>query len=153
LSLLRFFNENDSVFDEANNPRSSVYDGRMVDSSRIHVYTWDARPYPAFPDYTSIWADGPNWVTGHWVTGRIPTIPSIQEVFTMPLSAAVAPSNPYLIDPATGKINAQWREFFEAIGYYRGDAITNVSSEPTAEELATAINAIITLLRNQGRIG
>jgi hypothetical protein len=31
------------------NPLSSVYGGRMVDLDRMHVYAWDARPYPPPP--------------------------------------------------------------------------------------------------------
>ncbi|NTF31268.1 baseplate multidomain protein megatron [Rhizobium skierniewicense] len=43
----------------------------MVDPARIFVWTWDARPYPAFPQDTSIWNDGSNWRTGHWLNGRL----------------------------------------------------------------------------------
>lgn len=152
-SLLRFFDADDTAFAEANNPASGVYDGRMVDLSHIYIYTWDARPYSAFPDYSAVWGDAVNWTTGHWLTGRIPEIPQTQETFLTPLSSAVAPANPYLIDPATGKLNEQWRDFFNAIGYYRGDTITSVPSDPTNEELSTAVNAVIALLQNQGRIG
>lgn len=35
------------------------------------LWTWDARPYPHWPDLTSVWADGENWVTGHWVQGKL----------------------------------------------------------------------------------
>lgn len=35
------------------------------------LWTWDARPYPYWPDLRSIWADGANWVTGHWVQGKL----------------------------------------------------------------------------------
>ena len=53
------------------NPPSSLYMGRMVDPSGIHLWTWDARPYPVFPAATEVWSDGPNWDTGHWLTGRL----------------------------------------------------------------------------------
>jgi hypothetical protein len=55
----------------ANNPVSSVYGGRMLEPSAIHLWTWDARPYPLFPAATDAWSDGPNWETGHWLTGRL----------------------------------------------------------------------------------
>src|SRR5690606_3525994 len=29
------------------------------------------RPYPAFPNKLSIWSDGANWATGHWLNGRL----------------------------------------------------------------------------------
>jgi hypothetical protein len=35
------------------------------------LWTWDARPFPQWPDYTDIWSDGGNWVTGHWVQGKL----------------------------------------------------------------------------------
>lgn len=43
----------------------------MVDPERIYCWTWDARPYPAFPAEDTVWADGPNHNTGHWLTGRL----------------------------------------------------------------------------------
>jgi hypothetical protein len=58
-------------FAEADNPVSPVYGGRMVDPASIFVWCWDARPYPAFSDLTSAWADAGNWRLGHWITGRI----------------------------------------------------------------------------------
>jgi len=54
-----------------NNPVSPVYGGRMLEPSAIHLWTWDARPYPFFPAATDAWSDGPNWETGHWLTGRL----------------------------------------------------------------------------------
>ena len=56
------------------NPNSTVYGGPMVDPARMAVYTWDARPYPAFPYTTSVWSDGSNWQRGHWITGRISAV-------------------------------------------------------------------------------
>jgi hypothetical protein len=53
----------------ANNPASDVYAGRML--ARTTLWTWDARPYPAFPLRTDVWSDGPNHLTGHWLTGRL----------------------------------------------------------------------------------
>ncbi len=43
----------------------------MVDPHHIFVWTWDARPSPAFPDDLSVWSDGSNWRAGHWLNGRI----------------------------------------------------------------------------------
>jgi hypothetical protein len=37
---------------------------------RIYLWTWDARPFPAFPMDVASWSDGPNYATGHWLTGR-----------------------------------------------------------------------------------
>jgi hypothetical protein len=46
----------------------------MVQTDRIHLWTWDARPFPAFPLSARIWSDGPNWRTGHWLNGRLGTV-------------------------------------------------------------------------------
>lgn len=43
----------------------------MVDPGRIFLWTWDARPYPAFPQKTGLWSDGSNWQRGHWLSGRL----------------------------------------------------------------------------------
>lgn len=53
------------------NPTSTVYGAPMLDLEHVHVYAWDARPYPAFPDDTDAWGDGANWRLGHWINGRI----------------------------------------------------------------------------------
>lgn len=53
------------------NPLSPVYGGRMVDTSNIYLWAFDARPYPAFPLYSDVWADGGNWYLGHWLNGRL----------------------------------------------------------------------------------
>ncbi|HEY9012003.1 MAG TPA: glycoside hydrolase/phage tail family protein, partial [Devosia sp.] len=37
---------------------------------RTYLWTWDARPFPAFPEQVEAWSDGPNHATGHWLTGR-----------------------------------------------------------------------------------
>ncbi|MBI4922472.1 MAG: glycoside hydrolase/phage tail family protein [Devosia nanyangense] len=55
--------------DNANNPASSEYSGRMLE--RMYLWTWDARPYPAFPAELEVWSDGANHATGHWLTGRL----------------------------------------------------------------------------------
>jgi hypothetical protein len=57
--------------DAANNPISAVYGGRMVHVPECAAWTWDARPYPFFPELTDVWTDGPNWRLGHWLTGRL----------------------------------------------------------------------------------
>jgi len=56
---------------DARNPVSPVYGGRMIELSAIHLWSWDARPYPVFPAADEVWSDAPNWQTGHWLTGRL----------------------------------------------------------------------------------
>lgn len=59
----------------AANPLSPVTGEPMVDPARIFLWTWDARPFPAFPTATDIWGDGENWLRGHWLNGRLGTAP------------------------------------------------------------------------------
>jgi len=61
-------------FAGAHNPVSAIYGGRMVDPDRLYLWTWDARPFPAFPNLQNVWADGANYITGHWLTGRLGTM-------------------------------------------------------------------------------
>jgi hypothetical protein len=53
------------------NPTAPSFGLRMVDPANVFVWTWDARPFPAFPDLVSVWADGTNYETGHWINGRL----------------------------------------------------------------------------------
>lgn len=43
----------------------------IVDPANMFVWTWDARPYPAFPSDSEVWGDADNWELGHWITGRL----------------------------------------------------------------------------------
>ena len=38
--------------------------------ARAHVWAWDARPWPDFPDRIETWVDGANYSCGHWLNGR-----------------------------------------------------------------------------------
>ncbi|MFD1746535.1 glycoside hydrolase/phage tail family protein [Rhizobium helianthi] len=51
--------------------KSGAAPAGMVDPERLFLWAWDARPYPAFPQQSSVWSDGENWRTGHWLTGRL----------------------------------------------------------------------------------
>lgn len=55
---------------QVNNPSAPILGGRMVDMSRAHVWAWDARPFPVFPNLSSAWSDGDNYARGHWLNGR-----------------------------------------------------------------------------------
>ncbi|ADM09681.1 gene transfer agent (GTA) orfg15, like protein [Parvularcula bermudensis HTCC2503] len=61
--------------DPQNNPISAHYGGAMIPREGIFAYSWDARPFPAFPLRRDLWADGENWTTGHWLTGRAGKVP------------------------------------------------------------------------------
>jgi hypothetical protein len=74
-AVLGYFDPDDPDYVAGSNPAASNYDGRMLRSDRIHLWTWDARPYPAFPAFLDVWGDGENWETGHWLTGRLGAAP------------------------------------------------------------------------------
>jgi len=151
-SMLRFFNESDPEFAEDRNPNSPLYSGSMADLTRVMIYTWDARPYPYFPLYDSIWSDGPNWIFGHWIAGKLSTYALPQELNSMATATTYSPLSPYIIDPATGKLDKQYRDFFQGIEYIQGDAIPSVTLDPTPAEAANAINALLAVLRSQNRL-
>ena len=65
------------------NPVSTVNSQRMVNLDHIHVYCWDARPYPSFPYEITYWADGANWALGHWLNGRLGSVPLDETVTRM----------------------------------------------------------------------
>ena len=62
-------------FEPAMNPSATAYAGRMVDPARTSPWCWDARPFPAFPDFDTVWADGANYACGHWLNGRLEGAP------------------------------------------------------------------------------
>jgi hypothetical protein len=62
-------------FESGCNPPAVSYAGRMVDPSRVYLWAWDARPFPAFPLHGERWADADNHETGHWLNGRIEGAP------------------------------------------------------------------------------
>jgi hypothetical protein len=76
--------------DAANNPVSSVYHGPMLDTDRIAVWCWDARPYPFFPSRADVWGDADNYATGHWLNGRLGDVQLAELVTALCAEAGVA---------------------------------------------------------------
>src|SRR5262249_39074852 len=60
--------------DAANNPASGIYSGRMVDTTNLYLWTWDARPFPFFPSRSDAWGDTDNYRLGHWLNGRLGSV-------------------------------------------------------------------------------
>ncbi len=69
--------------DPANNPVSTLYHGPMLDTDRLAVWCWDARPYPFFPSREDVWGDAENYTTGHWLNGRLGDVPLSNLVATL----------------------------------------------------------------------
>ncbi len=65
--------------DPENNPVSGVTGERML--AETFLWAWDARPYPAFPARSEVWADGASWRLGHWLNGRA-GLSSLAEIVT-----------------------------------------------------------------------
>lgn len=70
-AALSYWDDRHPDWPMGDNPVSPVYGGRMLDSANLHLWTWDARPFPAFPIYGDVWSDGDNWQVGHWLNGRL----------------------------------------------------------------------------------
>jgi hypothetical protein len=72
---------------------------------RKFIWTWDARPFPFFPDLTGVWSDGRNWKTGHWVQGKL-GLSSLGQIVADLLKKVGYDSNMYdtsrLLDIVTG---------------------------------------------------
>ena len=54
---------------------------KLIDPEHMMSWTWDARPYPAFPFRRDIWTDNINYRLGHWLNGRM-GLPTLQQVIT-----------------------------------------------------------------------
>ncbi|BCB20570.1 glycoside hydrolase/phage tail family protein [Bosea sp. ANAM02] len=85
-------------FDPARNPVHPVSGIRMVDPDRIFVWTWDMRPFPAFPDISGIWADGANFETGHWLNGRLEGTPVDRLVARLLADFGLPPADRITVD-------------------------------------------------------
>ncbi len=70
-ALLSYWGTDHPELAPADNPVSPIYGGPMIDPANLHLWTWDARPFPQFPTYGDIWSDGGNWQVGHWLNGRL----------------------------------------------------------------------------------
>jgi GTA TIM-barrel-like domain len=154
-TMLRYFSDIDTDFVESKNPKSSVYDGRMVDASRIYLYTWDARPFEVFPARSDVWSDAANYPIGDWLTGRIPASANASLVIggdMAQLRTILAPRDPRIVNPQSGELTKQWLIFFQTLGFTQGAAIPDLSANPSAGEIAAALNALLAALRDQKRI-
>lgn len=56
--------------DPAQNPVSTSYEGRMVDTQRIHLWGWDPRPFPFWPGNRTAWSDCDDYARGAALNGR-----------------------------------------------------------------------------------
>ncbi|MEO1330328.1 MAG: glycoside hydrolase/phage tail family protein, partial [Pseudomonadota bacterium] len=73
----------------AANPVSGLTGAPMIDLGYAAVWAWDARPWPDFPLRETIWADGPNQPTGHWIQGRLGSAPLADLVAEIAIDAGL----------------------------------------------------------------
>ena len=74
-AIISGFDPTRERFEAARNPVHPMTGIRMIDPANIFVWSYDARPFPAFPDLGGVWADGASYDTGHWLNGRIEGTP------------------------------------------------------------------------------
>ena len=56
--------------DEANNPASHEYQGRMIEPGGLVARGWDMRPWPPVERIADRWRDTQGYASGHWLIGR-----------------------------------------------------------------------------------
>ena len=65
----------------------------MIQTAFMSVWNWDARPFPEFPQWASVWGDAGDWPAGNWLGGKGP--------FLAPLVPSDPPApGPYATFPA-----------------------------------------------------
>ncbi len=67
----------------------------MIATDLMFAWCWDARPLPEFPLRADIWSDGVDWQNGHWLNGKLPSLPPIAP--SSPPSFGPFPTFPALI--------------------------------------------------------
>ncbi len=74
-----------------NNPVSGVYGEPMIDTDKLFAWSWDARPYPQFPNDSTAWRDVANYRRGHWLNGRLNlcSLADVVKELTLDLGVAV----------------------------------------------------------------
>lgn len=72
-----------------NNPGALSYDGKMIDLDHCYAWAWDARPFPEFPRDIDTWIDGRNYYTGHWLNGKVTSVPIARAIHDICSSSGV----------------------------------------------------------------
>lgn len=88
--------------------------GSILSLDNIHVWAWDARPWPEFPQRSDLFADAVNWRFGHWLNGRAGGAPAAESIARR-LSAF------HGFDPESFDLS---RCYGQADGYYLPDPIS-----------------------------
>lgn len=110
--------------DPANNPVSALTGAPMLDMARSHVWTWDARPFPAFPNLPSLWSDAENYAHGHWLNGR---------AGSQPLARVIA--------EICERAQVQVFDVSNAYGIVRGFSVAEIGSARSALQVLSLAHA------------
>ncbi|MEJ0009873.1 MAG: glycoside hydrolase TIM-barrel-like domain-containing protein [Alphaproteobacteria bacterium] len=122
---------------------------------RKFLWTWDARPYPYWPDLLSVWSDGADWVTGHWVEGKLgashvaPAVVEIVQRAGLPADALDTSQLQMLLDgfiinnrvTARAAIDQLQQAFFFSMRE-SGDALVALPIDATIDAMATVDDCI-----------
>jgi hypothetical protein len=69
------------------NNETSAAGVKMIEPTFLSVWNWDARPFPIFPQLSSVWGDTGDWAAGQWLNGKGPFLTP-----PVPDAAPVAPT-------------------------------------------------------------
>ncbi|MCC0043475.1 MAG: glycoside hydrolase TIM-barrel-like domain-containing protein [Brucellaceae bacterium] len=140
-------------FDANQNPVSEVYGGRMLDASRIYLWAWDARPFPAFPLRRDLWSDGDNWLLGHWLNGRLngvavsDLIAAVMEDFgagTLSAAGASGSVTGYIVsDPTTARSALEPLADLFGLSFAAGEAGLVVTSDDVRPAAVSALSELV----------
>ena len=82
----------------------------MIQTAFMSVWNWDARPFPTFPQMSSVWGDAGNWPAGNWLGGKGPFLP-------VPVPDTPPAPGPYSTFPAVPTLG--WSVTFSPIFFDR----------------------------------
>ncbi|MGC2049935.1 MAG: glycoside hydrolase TIM-barrel-like domain-containing protein [Methylovirgula sp.] len=54
------------------NNATSASGVKMIEPTFLSAWNWDARPFPIFPQLSSVWGDTGDWAAGQWLSGKGP---------------------------------------------------------------------------------
>lgn len=141
------------------NPISSLTGKPMIE--HVSLWCWDARPHPAFPLRTDVWADGAAWRSGHWLNGRaglsglgevVLSLCARAGVDDAVVSALLGAVSGYVVDsPASARDALQplmaAYDFIcverdgALVFFHRAEAVSDVSTADLSEEIAASVFA------------
>ena len=69
------------------NNATSASGVKMIEPTFLSAWNWDARPFPIFPQLSSVWGDTGDWAAGQWLSGKGPFLTPL-----VPDAAPIAPA-------------------------------------------------------------